>query len=102
MFVDLAAPTEVQRMGVRFINRIEAARFDNLKDFLNEPPTRPLPLRDFLYQSTYEVPGHPLLIRVVKTIQPGFSGGSGESGLILDIDVGTTKAIACNEETLAS
>ncbi|MFL5245107.1 MAG: TIGR04255 family protein [Gemmataceae bacterium] len=100
VYLQLAAPSEVQRLGVRFINRIASARIDTLNEYLNEPPTCPMPLKDFLYQSTYEVPGQPFLIRVVKTMQAGISGASEESGLILDIDVGTTKAIACDEEAL--
>lgn len=95
VYFDIAAPVEVQRLGVRFINQIPAATAENLAGFLREPPTCPsnLPLKEFVYQSTFDVPGHPFGIRVIKVMQPPMPDVQQSSGLFLDIDVFAAKAI---------
>jgi uncharacterized protein (TIGR04255 family) len=54
-FVEIAAPVDIQRLGVRFINQLPAVTTENVRDFLREPPTCPsnLPLKEFVYQSTF-------------------------------------------------
>lgn len=98
-FVEIAAPIEIQRLGVRFINHLPAATPDSVEDYLCAPPTRPsnLPLKDFVYQSTFAVPDQPFAIRVVKVMQPVVAGQPQSSGLFLDCDVYTTKPIPCEE-----
>jgi uncharacterized protein (TIGR04255 family) len=95
VYVDIAAPVEIQRLGVRFINHIPAATPENLGDLLREPPTCPsnLPLKEFVYQSTFNVPGEPFGVRVIKVMQPTMPDVQESSGLFLDIDVFSTKAI---------
>lgn len=95
VFVDIAAPVEIQRLGVRFINQIPAATAENVAEFLREPPTCPsnLPLMEFVYQSTFNVPGQPFHIRVIKVLQRAMPEVQQSSGLFLDIDVFLTKAI---------
>jgi|GEM_PF-385555 uncharacterized protein (TIGR04255 family) len=102
IFVELATPSEVQRLAVRFINRIATATLDNLGDYLKEPPTCPgsLPLSSFVYQSTFKVPDHPFEISVVKMMQPATSVLPQGPGLILDITVITSGPIACDEHVL--
>lgn len=102
VFVEVGGPTEIQRLGVRFINRIGSAGVDNLKDYLREPPslTTDFPLSGFLYRSTFDVPGHALGINVVKTIQPSVTVQPDESGLIIDIDVFTSKPLPCEDVVL--
>ena len=95
VFVEVAAPVETQRLGVRFINHIGAATPATLRDYLRDPPTRPsnLPLEEFVYQSTFSVPGHPFGIRVIKVMQPSMPELQQSSGLFIDIDVFSTTAI---------
>ena len=102
MFVDFASPEEIQRLGVRFINRMEGCTPDNLKEYLKDPPTCPssLPLIEFLYQSTFNVPGHSLGVRIVKTLQSECQGLTVEMGLLLDVDVFTTNPISCDDGTM--
>jgi uncharacterized protein (TIGR04255 family) len=102
IFIELAAPSRVERLAVRFINRITGATLNNLKDYLEEPPTCPssLPLSGFMYQSTFKVPDRPLEIGVVKMIQPALPVLPQEPGLILDIAVATNSPIACDEQVL--
>src|SRR5262249_20987948 len=95
VFADIAAPVETQRLGVRLINQLPTATPATLRDYLRDPPTRPsnLPLEEFVYQSTFSVPGHPFGIRVIKIMQPSMPGLPQSSGLFLDIDVYSTTAI---------
>jgi uncharacterized protein (TIGR04255 family) len=101
-YLDIAAPVETQRLGVRFINHLPAATPATLQDYLREPPTRPsnLPLKEFVYQSTFDVPGHPFGIRVIKVMQPSMPELQHSSGLFLDIDVFSTTAIPNEPEPL--
>ncbi len=94
-FVEIASPVEIQRLGVRFINHIAAATPENLREYLRDPPTCPsnLPLKEFVYQSTFSVPGLPYSVRVIKLMQPTMPELQKSSGLFVDIDVFTDKAI---------
>lgn len=95
VYLDLAAPVETQRLGVRFINHMPTATPETLREWLREPPTCPsnLPLKEFVYQSTFAVPGHPFGVRVIKVLQPSMPELPQSSGLFLDIDVFSTNAI---------
>jgi len=59
---------------------------------------------EFVYQSTFAVPAHPLGVRVIKVMQ-SMHELQQSSGLFLDIDVFSTKAIlnesAALDEALA-
>jgi uncharacterized protein (TIGR04255 family) len=94
-YVEIAAPVEIERLGVRFINHLPDATGETLSQYLREPPTCPsnLPLKEFVYQSSFSVPGHPFGIRVIKVMQPSMPDVQQSSGLFVDIDVFSTKAI---------
>jgi uncharacterized protein (TIGR04255 family) len=102
VFVELAGPSQIQRLGVRLINRIAISALDKLGDYLREPPTCPLslPLKDFLYQSTFDVPKYDLGVKVVKTVQSSGPDGNSTSSLIVDTDVFTKRPMPCEEECL--
>ncbi|QVL32226.1 TIGR04255 family protein [Telmatocola sphagniphila] len=103
VFVDVAAPVEIHRLGIRFINRIPVASNDKLSDILRDPPMCPanLPLQEFVNQSTFSVPGHPFGIRVIQILQPSMPELEKSSGLFLDIDVFTTKPLPNDSGTVA-
>jgi uncharacterized protein (TIGR04255 family) len=91
---ELAKVLEVQRLGVRFINRITLPVGEvSLDDYLRVPPQPPgeldLPIMSFFHQDRLLVTGHPYAINIVKTVQPPQGSGSDGGGLILDIDVST-------------
>lgn len=96
VFLEIANPVETERLGVRFINQFKAATLETLGDFLLEPPTRPpnLPLKEFVYQSTLSVPGHPFEIRVIKVMQPSMPEVQQGAGLFVDLDVYLTSALS--------
>lgn len=98
VYREVAAPSEIQRLGVRFINHLKAATLENLADFLREPPTCPsnLPLKEFVHQSTFSVPDYPFGVRVIKVMQS--TGVLQSSGLFLDCEVFTTKPLETDHE----
>jgi uncharacterized protein (TIGR04255 family) len=103
-FMELTAPPEVQRLGVRFINRIALAKPDDVEHYLTSPPeclkVIGLPTAGFLYQSRHSVPGHAFEVTVVRTVQPPGPPEHDEFGMIIDIDAGTTQALSCDDATL--
>jgi uncharacterized protein (TIGR04255 family) len=100
LYLEIAKPLEVERLGVRFINQFSSATPDNLANYLVEPPTRVsnLPIKEFVYQSVFVVPQAPFEARVIKLMQPSIPETSHLRGLIVDIDVYSTTATP-NDET---
>jgi uncharacterized protein (TIGR04255 family) len=96
LHLELARPSEIQRIGLRFINRLPCP-FDNfdLEEYLRTSPRPPadldLPYAGFFYQDTLAVPGHPFAMNIIKTIQPLQAGNGEGTSLIVDIDVYTTE-----------
>jgi uncharacterized protein (TIGR04255 family) len=102
IYAELAEPSEIQQLGVRFINRIAPVDLNNLGEYLARPPKCPgqfgLPLQEFMHQDKFDVPGHPYSLNVIQTIQP--AAPTEGFGLILDIDVTTTQSIPRQDEIL--
>jgi uncharacterized protein (TIGR04255 family) len=105
MYNEVAKPLEIQRVGLRFINRIEMQPGEiRCEDYI-VPPTQPiielnLPFIGFFHQDTLAVPGYSLAINVIRTFQPPQMLNAGIA-LILDIDASTTVALALNQIDLA-
>lgn len=101
-FQQLAGCSEVQRLEVRFINRVDLRPGESVSTYLRSPPKclEPLGLDadDFLHQSTYSVPESSFRINVIQAVQR--SGPSPVSGLalIVDVDVFTTRPLAPDQE----
>jgi uncharacterized protein (TIGR04255 family) len=104
IFVELGAPKGIERLGVRFINRVELAKPDDFRSLLANPPDClelfGFPLTGFLYQSTHDVPGFPFRINVVRAIQPSNPPEEFRQSLIVDIDVFATKPVECRDEVV--
>jgi uncharacterized protein (TIGR04255 family) len=105
--MDLAQPTEIQRLGLRFINRIalpvQETRFEG---YLMPHPVPPqgldLPFHNFFHHDTLAVPGHPYAINVVRTILSPQDPQTQGIGLILDIDVFATQRFELRRDMLES
>lgn len=101
VYCELAEPSEIQRLGVRFINRIIPVEPDKLAKLLAIPPrssdSMELPLKGFMHQNTFDIPGHPYNLNVVQTIQPPSPPETDSFSLILDLDVFTTRPIQFDE-----
>lgn len=101
IYCDLSEPSEIQRLGVRFINLITPVKPDELPHLLAIAPHSPermqLPQKGFMHQSTFEIPGHPYNLNVIQTIQPSGSSETESFNLIIDLDVFTTRPIQFDE-----
>ena len=92
IFQDMAKPEGINRIGLRFINRIELSPGDGDFERFIDPTPRPpremdLPFFGFLHQETFAVPNYPYAINLIRTIQP--PQGTGGIAIIIDIDVFT-------------
>ena len=99
IYCELLKPTEIGRIGLRFINRlaIEQEQKVELADCYKRPPL-PIeglnwPLSDYLHRDVLQVLGTPYSVNVIKTVQRTQQ----EAGLLLDIDVFMGKRLSFNE-----
>jgi uncharacterized protein (TIGR04255 family) len=96
-YLEVARPSQIQRIAVRFINRIELPaqerRFEKyIKPYPKAPVGLPLPFAGFFSQDTLVVPGHPYVVNVVRTLQQPVAQDESGFAVILDIDVQTVDA----------
>lgn len=103
----LAKPAEIARIGLRFINRIDLTGENiMLDDYLVSPPKEPdglnLPFAGFLHSDTLAVPGHEYSVQITRTIQPPQDKGPQKLGLIIDIDVFSTRPWVGKSDELES
>jgi len=97
---EFARPLEVERLGVRFINRIAPIDLGRLEDVLTSPPQHPgelaLPVREFLHRTDFETPGTSYNVAVIQTTQPP-APPDNALALILDIDVSARESIELDD-----
>jgi uncharacterized protein (TIGR04255 family) len=105
IYRDIAHPSGIQRLGLRFINRIELP-LDGPRpdDYLHMPAEvlkgLPLSRAGFFHRDVLGVPGYPYIVTIVRTVQPIQAAGSKGFGLLLDIDVFSTEPFELREELL--
>jgi uncharacterized protein (TIGR04255 family) len=97
VYRETAQSQEIERIGVRSINRIPMApgdqRFEDYFDPAPQPPRTmgDVPFASFLHQEALAIPEHPYVIVIRKTIQQQETQGTVPVfHLFLDIDVATT------------
>jgi uncharacterized protein (TIGR04255 family) len=105
IFCEIFQPIEINRIGLRFINRIELPpdelRFENYIKPAPEPPRDlELPFMGYMHHDTLAVLGYPYAINLISTIQPPQAEANTGMGLILDIDVFTIQGFELDEERL--
>ena len=103
IFIEMAKPEEINRLGLRFINRIELPVGEvNFERYINPAPKSPkdldLPFYGFLYQETLAVPDHPYAINLIRTVQP--PQDTGRIAIIIDIDVFTVEGVDFKEDRI--
>lgn len=102
LYREIAEPPEVQRLGVRFINRIPIQRVAQVKRYLSQPPKclegMGLPSEHFMYQSTHRVPDEPYGINITRTVPPAEMMADGTMTLIVDIDAFTRGSFGISEQ----
>lgn len=96
IYLELAKPVAIDRLGLRFINRIQLPIGElQFEDYMKSAPQPPqgldLPFAGFMHQNTLVVPNQPYVINLVKTIQPPAVDEGLGAALILDIDVMATQ-----------
>jgi uncharacterized protein (TIGR04255 family) len=105
LYAELAMPTEIQRVGLRFINKILFPTNAKLADFLvsgpRPPENLPIPFLGFLIQNTFMVPDRTFGVQVTQTIQPK-EGPVAEMSLILDIEAFTGQPFEFTSEALTT
>lgn len=105
IYREIAQPSEVQRLGLRFINRILLPpKYTDFEDYLTAPPKAPdgldLPFHGFFHNETLAVTGHPYAINVIRTIQRPQPPEHDRVGIILDNDVFTVEPFEFQQEIL--
>ncbi len=99
----VSAATEVQRLGVRFINRLEVPLagldFEDYFEAFASPP-REFPVAAFLHQDTLAVPDYPYLVNVRRTFQPPQGDGAETLAILLDIDVFSAEPLPADLPTI--
>jgi uncharacterized protein (TIGR04255 family) len=106
IYRDFARPSAVQRLGLRFINRIELpVDGPRPEDYLRMPAEAlkvlPLSRSGFFHRDVLGVPGYPYIVTIVRTVQPLQAGGSKGYGLLLDIDVFSTEPFDLRDDLLS-
>ena len=99
IYSELLKPTEIGRIGLRFINRlaIKQGQKIELTNYYKRPPV-PIegldwPLSGYLHRDVLQVPGTSYSVNVIKTVQRTQQ----ETGLLLDIDVFMQKSLNYSE-----
>jgi uncharacterized protein (TIGR04255 family) len=105
IYMELARPSQIQRLGLRFINRINLRPQEGSLDrYLVAPPQTPadldFPFVAFLHHDSFAVPGESYFINVVKTVQPAQNGVTTGPALIFDIDVFSEQPFALEDKVL--
>ncbi len=105
VFRAVASPTDVQRTGLRYINRIPLPPGStDLDRVLQKGPTLPeglpLPVLEFHQQETLVVLETAYLIRLARSMAPILPGTDPALGIIVDIDVFCGRATEPTTEVL--
>ena len=105
IYIEVAKPTEVQRISLRYINRIDLPPGDTrFEDYIQPAPQPPLntglPFYGFFHQDMLAVPGHDYSINIVRTVQPPQDPVSQGIGLIIDIAVSTLRPFVLVPDSL--
>jgi uncharacterized protein (TIGR04255 family) len=102
-FLEIAQPLAIQRLGVRYINRIPLGRDDEPSKYVEHLQPKlsklDLPVETFFYQDVYRIPGYPYLVNWACTREPP-NPNAPQGALILDIDVFTSEPFLLDQGTL--
>lgn len=106
IYQDLAGPSAIQRLGLRFINRIELpidgpGPDDYLRMSSEVLAGMPLSRAGFFHRDVLAVPGYPYIVTIVRTVQPIQVTGNKGFGLLLDIDVFSTEPFDLRDDLLS-
>ena len=91
------SPLVPSRLGVRFINRIEAASEGRIEDYLTDAPEPPCglewPFDGFFHHDTFTVPGTPYSVNLIRLLEASQPLTKPNMSFIIDIDVFVTSPL---------
>jgi uncharacterized protein (TIGR04255 family) len=100
----IARPEIAQRIGIRFINRIQMSPGLRLEEYFTSPPEDTsgldLPVSGFLYHANFRTPNYPYAVNVSRTVQQTLDPIKEPPSLILDIDVFTITPAPIDEKSI--
>ena len=100
----LANVGTIQRLGLRFINRLEIQPNGHLEDYLTVPPREvsglSLPFAGFYHNDIFVVPGTPYGGNLVRTMQVFPEASSQRPAIILDINFYSLEPISFSMEVI--
>ncbi len=104
-YAEFVKPTQIHRVGLRYVNRIQMPAGElHFEDYIEVAPSTPkgldLPVSGFMHQDTVVVAEHPYAVNIIKTVQPPNPLTGPGYGLILDIDVITTQPFDSDDTRL--
>ena len=105
IYLNEAQPKEMQRIGLRFINRIQLPpKETNFEKYIQPYPEPPfnleLPFSNFFHSVRLVVPGYPYGINIIRTIHQSQDPKSDGIGLIVDIDAFTNQPFEVKDGVL--
>jgi uncharacterized protein (TIGR04255 family) len=104
LYAKVARPSTVQRLGLRFINRINIPKNGRLEEYLTAPPKEVsglrLPLMGFFHVDNLIVPGYTYAINFARTLQISSAPLDAKPALILDLDVYTLQSFAMDVDAI--
>lgn len=105
IYLQVGGPVEIHRVGLRFINRIILPSGETqFEDFIVPHPRPPtmmdMPFAQFFEKDTFQVPGYPYGIHVIRAIQPPEDGVPDRINIILDTDVFTIQPTSLDKQEL--
>lgn len=93
-YAEFLNPQQINRIGLRYINRIQLPMGDlDFESYIQVSPSPielDFPVSGFMHQDSVVIPDHPYGINMIKTIQRPNPATNLGLGLILDIDVYTS------------
>lgn len=105
MYRELGRVVDVQRIGLRFINRLQMEQGEtNFESYIEPSPLPPkglkLPFVSYFHQDVLLATGHPYMVNIIKTIQPPLDPAVQGFALLLDIDAYTLQNFVAPPENL--
>jgi uncharacterized protein (TIGR04255 family) len=105
LYIEIAKPEHIFRIGIRYINRIiiKDTSLKRIDTYINIKTKNPkgleIPVVGFMHHNTYTVPGTQYAINIISTIQKQVTQEE-EIGLIIDTDVFTIESAEIRKEEI--